>query len=76
MHVSEYYIITSHEGEHPRAWCWELQRKSKLMGVKLTGNGFQSEAAAEFAGKRALAEFLEALSNEELRTSRKVRKQA
>ena len=67
MQVSEYYIITSREGEHPKAWCWEIQRRSKPMGVKLSGGGFQSEAAAEFAGKRALAELLEALSKEELR---------
>ena len=37
------------------------------MGVKLSGDGYQSEAAAEFAGKRALAELLEALSKEEVR---------
>ena len=63
MQVSEYYIITSREGEHPKAWCWEIQRRSKPMGVKLSGSGFQSEAAAEFAGKRALGEFLVALSS-------------
>ena len=74
MQVSEYYIITSREGEHPKAWRWEIQRKSKPMRIKLSGNSFQSEAAAEFSGKRALAEFLEALSKEELRASRKARK--
>jgi hypothetical protein len=74
MQVSEYYIITSREGGHPKAWCWEIQRRSKPMGVKLSGDGYQSEAAAEFASKRALAELLKALSKEELGTSRKVRK--
>jgi hypothetical protein len=74
MQVSEYYVVTSRDGERAKAWCWEIQRRSKPMGVKLSGDGYQSEAAAEFAGKRALAEFLRALSNEELRTSRKVRK--
>jgi hypothetical protein len=69
MQVSEYYIITSREREYPKAWCWQIQRRSKPMGVKLSGNSFQSEAAAEFAGKRALAELLEALSKEELRTA-------
>ena len=71
MQVSEYYIVTSRDGERPKAWCWEIQRRSKPMGVKLSGDGFQSEAAAEFAGKRALAELLQAVSKEELRTSRK-----
>jgi hypothetical protein len=69
MQVTEYYIITSREGEHPKALCWEIQRRSKPMGVKLSGDGYQSEAAAEFAGKRALAELLKALSKEELRTA-------
>jgi hypothetical protein len=33
----------------------------------MTGDGFQSEMAAEFAGKRALADFLSNLSKEEKR---------
>jgi hypothetical protein len=31
----------------------------------MTGDGFQSEMAAQFAGKRALADFLSDLSKEE-----------
>jgi hypothetical protein len=41
--------------------------KSKPLGIKMTGDGFQSEMAAEFAGKRALADFLSDLSKEEKR---------
>jgi hypothetical protein len=37
------------------------------MGVKLGANGYQSEAAALYAGQRALQEFLEALRREERR---------
>jgi hypothetical protein len=33
----------------------------------MTGDGFQSDAAAQFAGKQALAEFLIELSKEEKR---------
>jgi hypothetical protein len=33
----------------------------------MTGDGYQSDTAAQFAGKRALAEFLAELSKEEKR---------
>jgi hypothetical protein len=45
-------------------WSWEIRRKSKPLGIKMTGDGFQSEMAAQFAGKRALADFLSDLSKE------------
>jgi hypothetical protein len=35
------------------------------MGVRVRENGYLSQTAAEFAGSRALAEFLEALAKEE-----------
>jgi hypothetical protein len=37
------------------------------MGVRITEGGYRSQAAAEYAGKMALARFLEALANEEKR---------
>jgi hypothetical protein len=46
---------------------WEIRRKSKPLGVKLTGNGYQSESAAQFAGRRALTELLAGLAKEERR---------
>jgi len=61
----DYYLITSRRGEYPDRWSWEICRKS--LGIKMTGDGFQSEMAAEFAGKRALADFLSDLSKEEKR---------
>jgi hypothetical protein len=51
MTSNEYYVISSRYGEHPERWRWEIRRKSKPLGVKLTADGFQSEAAAKFAGK-------------------------
>jgi hypothetical protein len=47
---------------------WEIRRKSRPLGVRLTRDGFQM--AASFAGKRALADFLSALSKEERRSRR------
>jgi hypothetical protein len=35
------------------------------LGIKMTADGFQSDSAAQFAGKRALADFLSDLSKEE-----------
>jgi uncharacterized protein DUF3622 len=65
--INDYYVRTSRRGEHPDRWSWEIRRKSKPLGIKMTGDGFQSDQAAQFAGKQALAEFLAALSQEEKR---------
>jgi hypothetical protein len=37
------------------------------LGIKMTGDGYQSDTAAQFAGKQALAEFLADLLKEEKR---------
>jgi len=37
------------------------------LGIKMTGDGFLSDTAAKFAGKRALADFLSDLSKAEKR---------
>jgi hypothetical protein len=63
--------ITSRRGEHPDRWSWEIRSKSKPLGIKMTGDGYQSDAAAQFAGKQALAEFLANLLKEEKRVPRK-----
>jgi hypothetical protein len=63
--TSDYFVITSRRGEHPDRWSWEIHRKSKPLGIKMAGEGFQSDSAAQFAGKQALADFLSDLSKEE-----------
>ena len=63
----DYYIITFRSGEHPDNWSWEIRRNSTPLGIKMTEDGFQSDRAARFAGKRALAEFLCDLAKEEKR---------
>ncbi len=67
INPDDYYVVTSRRGEYPDRWSWEIRRRSKPLGVKVTGDGFQSEMAAQFAGKRALADFLSDLSKEEKR---------
>jgi flavin reductase (DIM6/NTAB) family NADH-FMN oxidoreductase RutF len=63
----DYYVVTSRTGERPDRWSWEILRKSNSLGIKMTGDGFQSEMAAQFAGKRALADFMSELLKEEKR---------
>jgi hypothetical protein len=63
----DYYVVTSRRGQQPERWSWEMHRKSKPLGIKMTGDGYQSDTAAQFAGKQALAEFLAELSKEEKR---------
>jgi hypothetical protein len=58
------YVVTSQRGERPPRWSWEIHRKSIPLGIKLTGNGYQSDTAAQFAGTQALAEFLAELKEE------------
>ena len=69
MTNTDYYLETSRRGEHPERWSWEIRRKSKPLGIKLGGEGFQSESAAKSAGKRALDEFLSALAKKSNGTS-------
>jgi hypothetical protein len=64
---NDYYVITSRRGEHPDRWSWEIRRKSKPLGIKMTGDGYQSDMAAQFAGNQALADFLSDLSKEDKR---------
>ena len=67
MTSNDYYLITSRRGEHPDRWSWEIRHKSTPLGIKMTAEGFQSEGAAKFAGRRALDEFLDQLDKEERR---------
>jgi hypothetical protein len=70
VHSSDYYVVIYRIGERGERWNWELRRKGNLLGVKMTGDGYEFRSAAKFAGKRALADFLSDLSNEEKRPSK------
>jgi hypothetical protein len=63
-------LAAPRRGEHPDRWSWEIRRKSKPLGIKMTGDGYQSDTAAQFAGKQALAVFLTDLAKEEKRPSK------
>jgi hypothetical protein len=65
--INDYYVVTSRRGERPERWGWEILRKSKPLGIKMAGDGYQSDTAARFAGKQALADFLFDLLKQEER---------
>jgi hypothetical protein len=69
---TDYFVFTSESGNSPNPWSWEIRRKSRPMGTKLSETGFRSSHAADFAGKRALADFLIKLAREEKRKRREV----
>ena len=70
INPNDYYVTTSRRDQQPERWSWEIRRRSKPLGIKVTGDGYQSDTAAQFAGKQALAEFLAELSKEERRPRR------
>ena len=67
INPNDYYVTTSRHGQQPERWSWEMLRRSKPLGIKMTADGYQSDTAAQFAGSQALAEFLAELSKEEKR---------
>ncbi|MFX6865376.1 hypothetical protein ABTH66_19295, partial [Acinetobacter baumannii] len=52
---------------YPPSWRWRIIRRGKSMGVVIEGAGFSSYDAARFAGRVALTDFLDALTQERLR---------
>jgi hypothetical protein len=63
--LDDCYLVASQSEARAGRWSWEIRRISKPLGVKLTADGFQSDMATQFAGKRALANFLSNLLKEE-----------
>jgi hypothetical protein len=63
----DYYVFTFQTDQRSFPWRWEIRRHSRPMGVKLGAGGYQSQGAAEFAGKNALERFLIELAQEERR---------
>jgi hypothetical protein len=64
-----FYIVVCRTGSEPNAWCWEIRRKRRPMGVRLWQGGFRSHRAAQRAGKDALEDFLNGLAAARARTS-------
>jgi hypothetical protein len=71
---TDYFVFTSESGNTPNPWSWEIRRKSRPMGIKVSESGFRSSQAADLAGKRALSDFLIELAREEKSLPRPRRK--
>ena len=76
MQEADYFIAIFDDGPRPHVWRWEIARVSSPMGVRLSNCGYRSRMAAEFAGGRALKEFLVALAAEQIRDLRNQLRQA
>jgi len=55
---SDYYIFATQRGEKTNTWRWQILRKRKPLGTRLSERGFKLRQAAETAGKVALEELL------------------
>jgi hypothetical protein len=56
-----YYVVVSRSGDEQDCWYWEIRRKRRPMGIRLSEGGFASEHAAQLAGKHALEDLLNRL---------------
>jgi hypothetical protein len=61
--AQDYFVVATGPDRGLR-WAWEIHRKSKPLGVKLTQADFRTEQAAKLAGEKALKSFLGRLSKE------------
>ena len=59
-----FYVAVFRNEDQGDAWCWEIRRKRKPMGVRLWQGGFHSHRAAHSAGRSALEDFLNGLAME------------
>ena len=62
--ADQYFVVTRSHGRSP-IWTWEIQRRPKPLGVKLSGTDFKTESAAKLLGEKALVAFLDDLTKEE-----------
>jgi hypothetical protein len=65
--TSDYSVITKGYGRIRTLWGWEIQKRSRPLGVKLCKQGFRSKQAAKLAGEGALMELLDGIFRKQLR---------
>jgi hypothetical protein len=63
MKTDDYYIVVTNGGGSA-GWKWEIQRRSKPLGIRLYATGFVSQAGAKVAGQIALKALLVEMSRE------------
>src|SRR5215472_10327489 len=55
MNHAQKYLAQANRHRRLREWSWEIQRRLKPLGIRLSGDGFKSEFAAKLAGEKALS---------------------
>jgi hypothetical protein len=60
--LSDYFVEISRDADG--LWRWEINRRSRPLGVKLYDSGFGTPAEAQLAGERFLKDFLDAIGRE------------
>jgi hypothetical protein len=61
---NDYFVIAKLCGRPKNLWTWEIQRRSKPLGVKYCGDEFKEAQFAKLAREKALKEFLNGLCQE------------
>ena len=56
--MSDYYVSVRSVGNSDITWEWQILRRSKPMGIKLKGGGYNSQNTARKAGSKALNELV------------------
>ena len=54
--VADYFVIVTHSAAS--SWRWEIRRKSRPLGIRLSEGNYRSKQAARLAGEKALRDFL------------------
>jgi hypothetical protein len=62
--ASDYSLVITSLDRLKGPWGWQIQRKSKPLGIKNYGNDFKTATAARIAGEKALKELLDSLCRE------------
>jgi hypothetical protein len=64
--LDDYFVILKRRADHRKTpqtrWTWEIQRRSKPLGIKFDGSEYATAQDARLAGEKALNEFLHDLS--------------
>jgi hypothetical protein len=63
--LNDYFVITKLVGPRTRPirWTWEIQRRSKPLGIKSHGDEYATAQDAKLAGETALKVFLHNLQS-------------
>jgi hypothetical protein len=67
MPEGDYFVQINHW--RPKEWGWEIQRRSKPLGVQLYEEGYRTPVSAQVAGEMVLLRLLDQITQEEHRTS-------